>query len=244
MTVYVFAVIVGLCLGLLGAGGSILIVPVLVYILKIEPKVSIALSLAIVGATSLIGAFSHYQKDNISFRTIAFFAPFTMLGAYLGSYLAGFVSGQTQLILFAFIMLSASILMIKNTQKSEKLNSEQKLVFIITGFTVGVISGLLGVGGGFLIVPALVLLADLPMRQAVGTSLAVISLSALTGFSAYAGSLEIPWALLFQFVFFSGIGIVIGSRLVQYVSQKKLRKAFAYFLVFMGLFMLVQNIFI
>ena len=241
MIIYIFAILIGLCLGLLGAGGSILIIPVLVYILKIDPKVSIALSLAIVGMSSVIGAYSHYKNNNISFKTIVFFAPFTMLGAYLGSYLAGFISAQIQLILFAVIMLSASVLMIKDKKKNKNLKTARQFIFTAAGFIVGIISGVVGVGGGFLIVPALVLLAGLPMKQAVGTSLAVISVSALTGFSGYIGQLEIPWALLFQFVFLSGIGVIAGSRLVQYVNQKKLKKAFGVFLIVMGFFMLAQN---
>ena len=244
MIAYIFAVFVGLCLGLLGAGGSILIIPILVYILKIEPKVSIALSLAIVGMASLIGAYSHYKNNNIRFKTIVFFAPLTMLGAYLGSYLSAFISGRLQLILFALIMLSASFLMIKDQKKSVPLKRAPQGVFILSGFIVGLISGLVGVGGGFLIVPALVLLAGLPIQQAVGTSLAVVSMSALTGFSGYIGQLEIPWTLLFQFVFLSGIGVTAGSRLVQFVSQNKLKKTFGYFLIVMGFVILAQNAFL
>ena len=243
MIAYIFAVFVGLCLGLLGAGGSILIIPILVYILKIEPKVSIALSLAIVGMASLIGAYSHYKNNNIRFKTIVFFAPLTMLGAYLGSYLSAFISGRLQLILFALIMLSASFLMIKDQKKSVPLKRAPQGVFILSGFIVGLISGLVGVGGGFLIVPALVLLAGLPIQQAVGTSLAVVSMSALTGFSGYIGQLEIPWTLLFKFVFLSGIGVTAGSRLAPFVSQNKLKKTFGYFLIVMGFVIFAQNSF-
>ena len=241
---YIFAVFIGFCLGLLGGGGSILFIPVLVYILKIEPKLSIALSLAIVGLTSFIGVFNHYRNNNISFKTIVFFAPFTMLGAYLGSFLASFISGQTQLTLFAMTILGASALMIKDRNKNKNLKPAPQLVFVTSGFIVGIISGVVGVSGGFLIVPSLVLLAGLPMKQAVGTSLAVISLSTLAGFLGYIGQLEIPWDLLIQFVFLSGVGIVAGSHFIQYVSQNKLKKVFAYFLIVMGFFILAQNSFV
>lgn len=238
---YICAVLVGCFLGLMGGGGSIFFIPVLVYILKLDPKVSIALSLALVGMTSLIGAINHYRNDNINFRIILFFAPFTMLGAYLGSYLALFISGQIQLILFSLTVLFASFLMIKDQNNKGSQKAKHQLIFILSGFVIGVVSGIVGIGGGFLIVPLLIILADLSMKQAVGTSLAIISLSSLTGFSGYIGQLQIPWFLLFQFVFLSGIGVILGSHFIQYISHQKLKKSFGYFLIVMGFFMLIQN---
>ena len=241
---YIFAVLIGFFLGLLGGGGSILFISVLVYILKMDLKLSIALSLAIVGMTSLIGAFNHYRNNNISFKTILFFAPFTMLGAYLGSFLASFISGEIQLILFSVTILISSILMLRNKKQIKILRSSRQILFILSGFAVGALSGMVGVSGGFLIVPALVLLADLPMKKAIGTSLAVISLSTLVAFLGYIDQVEIPWVLLIQFVVLSGIGIIAGSHFVQFVSQQKLKKTFSYFLILLGVFILAQNSFV
>lgn len=241
---YLVAIIIGASLGLLGGGGSILTVPVLVYLLKMDPKTSIALSLAIVGTTSLVGVFSHFRNGNVSFKTIKVFAPITMLGAFLGAKVAAFIPGNVQLIIFGVIMLASSTLMIKGRQNLEETQgSDTSLMALgLSGLAVGLISGIVGVGGGFLIVPALVLLARLPMKQAVGTSLAVISLSSLTGFVGYVGAIEIPWGFLATFIGLSSVGIVIGTKLVSYISQQKLKKGFGYFLIVMAVFVLYKNI--
>ncbi|MCY4321927.1 MAG: sulfite exporter TauE/SafE family protein, partial [Bdellovibrionaceae bacterium] len=180
-------------------------------------------------------------NKNVNFKIILFFAPFAMLGAYFGSYLASFISGETQLILFSLTVLMASFLMIKDQRNKKKLNQNNQLIFIVSGFSIGFVSGLVGIGGGFLIVPLLVILAGLPMKQAVGTSLTVMSLSSLTGFLGYIGQVQIPWLLLFKFVILSGLGIILGSHFIQYISPQKLKKSFGYFLIIMGFLMLIQN---
>lgn len=240
---YAFATLIGLSLGLLGGGGSILTVPILVYLLGMDPKLSIALSLAIVGATSLLGVYGHYKKGNVNFKIAAIFGPVAMGGTFLGAKISAYMSGQLQLIIFAVIMLVASIFMLKG-RKEEVEEKEVELnyaLIVAEGLVVGIITGIVGVGGGFLIVPALVLLAGQSMKKAVGTSLLIISLKSFSGFVGYLGQVEIPWMFLLQFTAFSGIGIFIGSALVQYVSQKALKKAFAVFLIFMGIFILYKN---
>lgn len=243
---YSLATLIGLSLGLMGGGGSILTVPILVYAMDMDPKLSIALSLAIVGATSLIGVYGHAKNKNIDLRTAMVFGPFAMGGTFLGAKLSQFMSGQAQLILFAFIMLLASVFMLRK-KKGEGENEEEhpkKLnipLIAAEGIFVGIVTGLVGVGGGFLIVPALVLLSGLSMKRAVGTSLLIISLKSFAGFAGYIGLVEIPWAFLAKFTAFSGVGILIGSNLVKYVSQQKLKKAFAIFLIVMGIFILYKN---
>lgn len=243
---YILAILIGLSLGLLGGGGSILTVPVLVYIMHMDTKLSIALSLAIVGFTSLIGVFQHFKKGHVNVKIAIIFGFIAMLGAVIGTKISQFISGQVQLLLFAFIMLLASIFMLRGRKGLQTAPQRTKgalyiIFFVVQGFFVGVITGLVGVGGGFLIVPALVLLVQLPMKQAVGTSLLIIVLNTLSGFVSYAEFIEIPWRFLMFFSLFSSIGIIGGTHLVQFISQEKLRKAFAVFLIFMGFFILYKN---
>ncbi len=243
---YLLATTIGLSLGLLGGGGSILTVPILVYVMKMDPKISIALSLAIVGMTSLVGVYGHYRKQNISFKVAFAFGPFAMLGTFISSrYISGFFTGSGQLILFACIMLLASVLMIrgrKDTEEDlEKQNHLNIPLIALQGIVVGMVTGLVGVGGGFLIVPALVLLSGLSMKKSVGTSLLIISVNSFSGFAGYLGLVEIPWAFLFKFTAFSAVGIFIGISLVRFVSQAALKKVFGVFLIFMGIFILYKN---
>lgn len=240
---YLLATLIGFSLGIMGGGGSILTVPILVYVLKMDPKVSIALSLAIVGTTSLVGVFNHFRANNINLKVAALFAPFAMVGTFFGAKISKFMSGEVQLILFAIIMLLASVLMIKGRKEAE--GEENKAIKIpllaIQAIVVGVVTGLVGVGGGFLIVPALVLLTGLSMKKAVGTSLFIIALNSFSGFAGYLGIVAVDWAFLAKFSGFSIVGILVGSQLVQYISQKALKKAFGIFLIFMGIFILYKN---
>ncbi len=243
---YLLATTIGLSLGLLGGGGSILTVPILVYVMNMDAKLSIALSLAIVGMTSLVGVYGHYKKDNISFKVAFAFGPFAMLGTFISShYLSQYLSGQTQLILFACIMLLASVFMIKGRKDTEADPNKQNHLNIpliaAQGIFVGMITGLVGVGGGFLIVPALVLLSGLSMKKSVGTSLLIIAVNSFSGFAGYLGLVDVPWIFLFKFTAFSAVGIFIGISLVRFVSQAALKKAFGVFLIFMGIFILYKN---
>lgn len=244
---YILATLIGLSLGLLGGGGSILTVPILVYVLKMDPKISIALSLAIVGTTSLFGVFGHYKNENVDLRIASVFAPVAMGGTFLGAKLSQFVSGQIQLLMFAIIMIVASFFMLKGRKENKDEDDcidKKKLNYLLIGLeglVVGVVTGLVGVGGGFLIVPALVLLGGVSMKKAVGTSLLIISLKSFAGFFGYIGIVEIPWMFLSKFTFFSIIGIFVGSYLVRFVSQSSLKKVFAIFLIIMGFFILYKN---
>ncbi|MEC9282045.1 MAG: sulfite exporter TauE/SafE family protein [Bdellovibrionota bacterium] len=247
MIAYFLASLIGLSLGLLGGGGSILTVPILVYALGMEAKLAIALSLAIVGATSLLGVYGHYKKNNVDLKVALIFGPVAMAGTFLGAKLSQFLTGQMQLLLFAGIMLIAAVFMMKGRKDEDESDDDTELkklnymLIVAEGVFVGIITGLVGVGGGFLIVPALVLMTGLPMKRAVGTSLLIISLKSFAGFAGYIGLVEIPWEFLVKFTAASAVGIFIGTYLVQFVSQKKLKKAFAIFLVFMGIYILYKN---
>lgn len=240
---YFFALLMGLTLGLLGGGGSILTVPILVYVLKMDPKLSIGLSLAIVGITSLFGVVGHLRQGNVDFKVAVNFAPAAMIGTFVGARLARLLTGEIQLLLFAIIMLIAAIFMFKGRSNIEERSSQIDIKLLLgQGFIVGIITGIVGVGGGFLIVPALVLLAGIPVKRATGTSLLLIALNSITGFIGYLGAITVPRVFLGIFSFFSIIGIFSGTFLVKYTSPQILRKTFAIFLVFMGSFIIIMNI--
>lgn len=244
------AALIGLSLGLLGGGGSILTVPIFVYVLGFGAKESIAMSLAVVGATSLFGALSHWRAGNVNLRVATIFGVVAMAGTYLGARLAVFFSGAAQLALFAVVMLLAAVFMFRE-KKPEPAAAAAAAhggakdmpigLIVLEGVLVGILTGLVGVGGGFLIVPALVLLGKIPMKQAVGTSLLVIAMKSAAGFLGYLGQVEVPWGFMALFTAVAIAGIFLGTYLVKFVSQDALKRIFAVFLVVMGVFILYQN---
>lgn len=238
---FILAGFAGLSLGLLGGGGSILTVPILVYSLEIDPKIAVAMSLAIVGFTTLFGVYGHYKNKNIDFKIALLFGGAALPATFLGSYLSQFISGSVQLLIFAVIMILAASFMFKGRKETD--NKEFNLALtIISGLVVGVMTGLIGVGGGFLIVPALMYFTGTDMKKSVGTSLFIISFNSFFGFLSYIDKVKIDWVLLGKFTACSVIGILIGSKLVQYVPQQVLKRVFAVFLIFMGIFILYKNI--
>lgn len=240
------AILIGVSLGLLGGGGSILTVPIFVYVMGWEPKVAIAASLAVVGLTSLVGVLPHHRQGNLNYRVAVIFGAVAMFGTYLGARLAIFFSGAAQLILFAFVMAAAAFFMLKPKKSKEASQSSLKkkssyFWLGVEGLATGVLTGLVGVGGGFMIVPALVLLAHLPMKLAVGTSLLIIAFKSFAGFLGYLGQVQVPWKELGLFTAFSVIGIFIGSALVKKVPAEGLKKIFGIFLILMSLFIFYKN---
>ncbi|WP_263784541.1 sulfite exporter TauE/SafE family protein [Salinibacter grassmerensis] len=242
------ALLVGLVLGLLGSGGSILTVPVLVYLVGEPGKLAIAESLGIVALISLVGAIPLAFRGRVSWRTVGWFGGPGIVGAYAGAYLSQFMSGAVQLVIFALVMLGAAALMFRRPP-SDRMDEPGRAFWKVMGdgLGVGVLTGLVGVGGGFLIVPALVVLGGLSMHLAVGTSLAIIALKSAGGFVKYldvmeAAGLTIHWDLV---LVFSGIGIVgsfVGGHIGAHVPQKRLKRGFAVFLVVMGVVVLGQNL--
>lgn len=243
------AVLMGLSLGLLGGGGSILAVPILTYVVGLEAKEAIAASLAVVGLTSLFGAASHWRTGNVNLRVALIFGAVAMAGAYLGARLAAFFSGTAQLALFAAVMLLAAYFMFRENgpdpdeaaDEETSGNSMSYVLIVVEGLVVGVLTGLVGVGGGFLIVPALVVLGKVPMKKAVGTSLLVIAMKSTSGFAGYLGQVDLQWGYLALFSVAAIAGSLGGTRLVRHIPQTGLKKAFAIFLVVMGIFILYQN---
>lgn len=241
------ASVIGLSLGLLGGGGSILTVPIFVYVLGYAAKPAIAMSLPVVGATSLVGALGHWRAGNVDLRQAFSFGIVAMVGAYAGARVAVLVSGVVQLTLLAIVMLGAAISMLRQTAARptsvSAVDAEpvSRWLVLVVGLGVGMLTGLVGIGGGFLIVPALVLGARLPMKQAAGTSLVVIALNSLSGFAGYVGQVDVPWRFVAMFTAVAISGILAGMYLVRFVSQRALKRAFAIFLLVMSGVILYQN---
>jgi uncharacterized membrane protein YfcA len=239
------ALAIGLSLGLLGSGGSILTVPVLHYLLGQPEKLAIGGSLLVVGLIAASASIPYALHRQVDWRSVAWFGLPGMAGAWLGATLAHWVPGPVQLALFAVVMLVAAWRMLQGEALQSIGGTPHTLAVVAGGAGVGALSGLVGVGGGFLIVPALVLLARVPMTRAVGTSLAVIALNAFTGFARHLGvlerhSLELEWGLLLAIAGVGVIGSFLGHRLGRRLPQATLRKFFGMFLVAMGLFIAVD----
>lgn len=275
---YLLAVGIGVSLGLLGGGGSVLALPVLVYVMGVPTKSAIAMTLITVGSVALVGTIPHWRKGRVRLKTALIFGSATMVGAFVGARIASlpFVSETFQMLLFAGLMLIAAVFMIWKTAKAEatvpamsspsvepaiSLSAGQNalptvaeialypkpicrycwLWLLTEGLVVGVLTGLVGVGGGFAIVPALVLLAKLPMRDAIATSLLIIFFNSVAGLLGYLGQVPIDWRLTISFTLAAGIGMIIGIYLSRWVSANQLQKSFGYFLLAVAALILLQN---
>ena len=242
------AIAIGISLGLLGSGGSILTVPVLVYLVGQDEKVAIAGSLFIVGSIALAGSLQFIRAGFINWRSVAIFGLPGMAGTYIGAAIAAYVSGLTQLALFAVVMLLASYLMLRPIKLSGGNHAPRAMWKIAgDGLVVGIVTGLVGVGGGFLIVPALVLLGGLSMHHAVATSLVIIALKSFSGFYKYLDvlseqDLSLDWPVLWLVTLLGIAGSIVGSRLARRVHQDRLKRWFGYFLIVMGLYILARSL--
>lgn len=253
------ALLIGLVLGLIGGGGSILTVPILVYVLGIDPVLATAYSLFVVGASAAVGAIRNAQKGMIDFRTGIVFAIPAFISVYLTRKFVVpaipehlFNVGDFEvtrniaiMVFFAIIMLLASISMIRgrkdNTSEDQQVEYNYPMI-VIEGLAVGFLTGIVGAGGGFLIIPALVLLAKLPMKKAVATSLLIIAVKSLIGFLGDVQNLEIDWTFLSAFTALSIIGIFIGIYLNKFIDGNKLKKGFGYFVLVMGVYIVLKEL--
>jgi hypothetical protein len=203
----------------------------------------------VIGVTSLVGAVGHWKAGNVNLRTAALFGVVAMLGAFGGARIATLLAGAVQLSILAVVMLVAAIVMFRSARRAQPVtgappDAPQPMrlgLLIPVALTVGVITGLVGIGGGFLVVPALVILARAPMRQAVGTSLLVIAMNSASAFAGYLGHVEFPWMFMGAFTAIAVVGIIVGTAMVKHVSQRVLKQSFAVFLIVMGSFMLYRN---
>lgn len=241
----ILALVIGLSLGLLGGGGSILTLPVMVYLLDVEPRSAIAMSLFTVGVTSAAATFAHARKGRVSFRTGAVFGIAAMAGAYLGGFAAHAVPARLLMLSFAAVMMITALAMLRGRRDPSPdrapLPAPPWKVLAI-GAIVGVVAGLVGAGGGFLIVPALALLAGLAMPEAIGTSLFVIALQSFAGFAGHLGHERIDWTMTLIIAAVSVIGSLAGARLARRLSGDTLRRGFAWFVLAMAIFMLLKEI--
>lgn len=242
------AMAIGVSLGLLGSGGSILTVPVLVYLVGQDEKLAIAGSLAIVGSIALAASLPYLKKKQIDWRIVVLFGIPGMVGTYAGAWLATWVTGLVQLALFAVVMLIASWQMLKPVSIDDTPHEPREVWKIgLDGMLVGILTGLVGVGGGFLIVPALVLLGGLSMHRAVATSLIIIALKSFTGFWKYLDVLDqqglvLDWNVIAIVTALGVVGSFAGSRIAGLVDQEKLKKVFGLFLIIMGIYILVRTL--
>ena len=239
------AVFVGVALGLLGGGGSILTVPLLAYVAGMDAKQAIATSLLVVGATSAIGAISHARGGRVQWRTGLIFGAAGMAGAYAGGLLARFIPGTVLLIGFAVVMIATAIAMLRGRKNIDASEGDHHLPvpkIVAEGLAVGLVTGLVGAGGGFLVVPALALLGGLPMPVAVGTSLIVIAMKSFAGLGGYLSSVQIDWTVALAVTAAAVVGAVVGACLTALVDPDALRKVFGWFVLAMSSVILAQEI--
>lgn len=238
------SVVIGLSLGLLGGGGSILTVPILTYVAGLDPKEAIAASLFVVGATSAFSAIDHARKGRVKWRTGLLFGAAGMAGAFGGGLLGGHIPGTILMVAFALMMVATSIAMIRGRRTMTAANESELPVFkvILEGLAVGLATGLVGAGGGFLVVPALALLGGLAMPVAVGTSLVVIALKSFAGLGGYLTTVSLDWGLVAAVTAAAIAGSVIGSRLSGRIPEAAMSKGFGLFVLAMGVFVLVQEL--
>ncbi len=255
---FVGALVIGTVLGLTGGGGSILTVPVLVYLLSVSPVTATAYSLFIVGSTALVGTIRNAQKGMIEYKVGIVFAIPSFISVFLTRKLIvpsipevvlnldSFIITKDMLVMifFAVIMLAASISMLRERNVAV-LNKDVHFnypLIIIEGLVIGLLTGLVGAGGGFLIIPALVLFANLPIKKAVATSLMIIAIKSLIGFLGDIGNIDIAWDFLLTFAGLSMIGIILGIYLNNFIDGKKLKKGFGWFVLATAIYILLKEL--
>jgi len=257
---YLASLVIGVSLGLIGGGGSILTVPVLVYLFGVDPVLATAYSLFIVGSTSLVGAFPKYKNGEINIKTAIIFGIPAIAAVYatrafivpaipaelftIGSLVV--TKALMMMMIFAVLMVFASVSMIRSNNDKEEEEGPQVFnypMILLEGAVVGLLTGLVGAGGGFLIIPALVLFSKLPMKQAIGTSLIIIAAKSLIGFTGDLGKQTMDWTLLASVTALAIVGIFIGNALGKKVSPNSLKKGFGWFVLVMGIYIILKELF-
>jgi uncharacterized membrane protein YfcA len=256
---YFAALLIGMSLGLIGGGGSILTIPVMVYLFGLHPLLATSYSLFIVGSTSLIGAFINFKKGLVNSKAALLFGASSIVTVFITrKFIVPFipenifsVAGYTvtepslTMVLFAILMLMASISMIRNKKvETEEKECRECMRFnklVVSGVAIGLVTGLLGVGGGFLLIPALVFLLKLPMKEAIGTSLLIIALNSLIGFTGDLGHFTIDWFFLFKISAISMTGILLGGMIGKKLPGDKLKKGFGWFVLVMAIYIILKE---
>ncbi len=256
---YIASILIGIALGLIGGGGSILTVPVLVYLMGVDAVAATAFSLFIVGATSAVGSVQYFRKGLVNIKTAIVFGIPSIVAVFLTrAYIVPAIPKEIMsigdfvitksilmMLLFACLMIAASYSMIKKSKtNSDEDTKEQKFnypVILIEGLVVGILTGLVGAGGGFLIIPALVILSKLPMKEAVGTSLVIIAAKSLIGFFGEGAETVINWQIILSVTAFAVLGIFIGTYLSKKIDGAKLKPAFGWFVLVMGIYIILKE---
>ncbi len=257
---YLASIFIGIALGLIGGGGSILTVPVLVYLFSIDAVLATAYSLFIVGTTSVVGSFSYFKKGLVNIKTAVVFGIPSIISVFLTrAYIVPAIPQEIfsignftvtksilLMLLFAVLMIFASFSMIKKDKPITKETPSKQQQFnypliLVEGTVVGILTGLVGAGGGFLIIPALVVLSKLPMKEAVGTSLVIIAAKSLIGFFGESGNTIIDWIFLSKVIAFAIVGIFIGMALSRKIDGSKLKPAFGWFVLVMGIYIIIKE---
>jgi uncharacterized protein len=235
---------IGLSLGLLGGGGSILTVPALVYLVGQTPQVAVTTSLAIVGANSLMGAMFHRAQGTLDWKVALMFGGAGMLVSYLSANISSRLPPAVLLATFALLMLTIGIMLFifRNNESEVTCSAKPIRLVLASGAGVGFLTGVFGVGGGFLVVPALVMLVGLPVQVAVGTSLVVIAMNSAAGFLGHTGSGSFDLSMALVFTTAGLIGTFTGAKLSTRMPSSKLQKAFAWFVIALALFLLYDNL--
>lgn len=257
---YIASLVIGISLGLIGGGGSILTVPVLVYLFGVEPVLATAYSLFIVGASSLVGVIPKYRQGLVNIKTAIIFGIPSIAAVFATRkfivplipaevfQIGDFVITKSilMMLLFAVLMVFASVSMIREKNKNNIEESEKQKfnypVILLEGAVVGVLTGLVGAGGGFLIIPALVLLSKLPMKQAVGTSLLIIAAKSLIGFTGDISNYTMDWRLLGIVTSLAIAGIFMGNQLSKKIDGNKLKNGFGWFVLIMGIYIIAKEL--
>ena len=254
IAVLIAGIVTGVLLGIFGSGGSIITMPALLYLLDVEPKSAIAMSLGIVAVTASLTAWQHWRQGNVNLRITVVFGLFGVIGTYAGARLGVVTPVVVQLTVFAAVMYAAAWRMLKPAPVHKSVGAActdcpdghcDELDYrhiALHGIGVGVLTGVVGVGGGFLIVPALVLLSGLSMKQAVGTSLSIVAVKSLAGFAGYAGAVPIDDGLMAGFTAIAVAGSVVGSRLCHRLPADRLKKGFGGFLLLVATYILFKSV--
>lgn len=253
--------VTGIVLGLFGSGGSIIAMPALLYLLHVEPKSAIAMSLGIVAVTATISGWDNWRRGNVDVKVAAMFGLFGVIGTYGGARLGVYTPVTVQLTLFALVMYAAAWKMLQQ-KKQLQAQAVQLAIAVgpniavaeteiikahmghiaLHGVGVGVLTGLVGVGGGFLIVPALVLLSGMPMKSAIGTSLVIVAAKSYSGFAGYIGAVPVDWAIMAEFTVVTVAGSFFGTRIAHRFSHERLKKSFAIFLIIVATYILLKSV--
>jgi len=259
---YLASILIGVALGLIGGGGSILTVPVLVYLFHVDVVLATAYSLFIVGTTSFVGSIAYFRKGLVNVKTAIVFGIPSIVAVFLTRafivpnipkeiiQLAGFTitKGILLMLIFAVLMIFASYSMIAKNKKSETVDAKPQEfnypIILIEGLVVGTLTGLVGAGGGFLIIPALVILSKLPMKEAIGTSLVIIAAKSVIGFFGESSESLVDWVFLMKVTAFAIVGIFIGTALSKRIDGAKLKPVFGWFVLVMGIYIIINELFL